>query len=243
MAAVGRVCQPSSVSLEDLAADAAALVPATGRAILGVAGVPGAGKTTFAEALVAALVKSHVPGFVAHVPMDGYHLADVQLERLGLRNRKGAPETFDAEGYAALLARLKADVNRDVYAPGFERTIEQPIAGAMVVPAGTRLVVTEGNYLLLDEPRWREARSHLDAVWWVETEETLRASRLVDRHVESGKSPDDAAAWIASVDEQNAALIRRGRHAAHRIILNETGTFRGQARHDTVALASEFGEA
>lgn len=213
------------MSLEDLAADAAALVPATGRAILGIAGVPGAGKTTFAEALVAAFVASQGAGFVAHVPMDGYHLADVQLERLGLRDRKGAPETFDAEGYAALLARLKADVDRDVYAPGFERTIEQPIAGAMVVPAGVRLVVTEGNYLLLDEPRWREARSHMEAVWWVETEETLRASRLVDRHVESGKSPEHAASWIASVDEQNAALIRPGRATADRVVLNAAGGF------------------
>eukprot|EP00918_Siedleckia_nematoides_P003051 GHVU01006921.1.p3 GENE.GHVU01006921.1~~GHVU01006921.1.p3 ORF type:complete len:162 (-),score=33.73 GHVU01006921.1:1801-2286(-) len=157
--------------------------------------------------------------------MDGFHLADVQLDRLELRSRKGAPETFDAEGYAALLARLRVDVDRDVYAPGFERTIEQPIAGATVVPAGVRLVVTEGNYLLLDEPRWREARSHMEAVWWVETEETLRASRLVDRHVESGKSPDDAAAWIASVDEQNAALILPGRESADLVVINAAGGF------------------
>lgn len=210
------------MSLADLAAAAADLVPDEGRALLGIAGVPGAGKSTLADALVAHLAAERGPGFVAHVPMDGYHLADVQLERLGLRDRKGAPSTFDAEGYAALLRRLHEDTGRDVYAPGFERTLEQPIAGAVVVPAGTRLVVTEGNYLLLDEPRWREARDTLDAVWWVETEESLRMDRLVDRHVESGKEPDAAVAWIESVDEGNASLVRPGRLLADRVVVNGT---------------------
>lgn len=208
------------MSMTELAALAAALVPPAGRALLGVAGVPGAGKSTFAEALTAELARRHGPGWVAHVPMDGYHLADVQLDRLGLRARKGAPETFDAEGYAALLLRLRTDTARDVYAPGFERTLEQPVAGAVLVPAGARLVVTEGSYLLLDGPRWREARECLDAVWWVETEETLRTERLLTRHVESGKEVEAARAWVAAVDERNATLVRAGRERADRVVVN-----------------------
>ncbi|MBM6405270.1 nucleoside/nucleotide kinase family protein [Phycicoccus sp. CSK15P-2] len=214
------------MSLADLASAAADLVPPDGRALLGIAGVPGAGKSTLAEALVTELAGRYGPGFVAHVPMDGYHLADVQLDRLGLRDRKGVPETFDAEGYAALLGRLREDTARDVYAPGFERELEQPLAGAMVVPAGTRLVVTEGNYLLLDEPRWHETRARLDAVWWVETEETVRMDRLVARHVESGKEQDAAVAWIGAVDEGNADLVRPGRAVADLVVVNGTDGWR-----------------
>jgi pantothenate kinase len=207
------------VSLDQLLAAALGLVPDGGRAVLGIVGVPGAGKTTLAEAVVARVADQRGAGFVAHVPMDGFHLADVQLERLGLRDRKGAPETFDATGYAALLRRLHTDTGRPVYAPGFERTLEQPIAGAMVVPPSARLVVTEGNYLLLSDPDWREARSAVDAVWWVDTDDATRLERLIARHVEFGKAPDVAAAWVASVDEKNTELIRTRSDAPDRVVV------------------------
>lgn len=193
-----------------------------GRALLGVAGVPGAGKSTLAEALVAELARRHGDGWVAQVPMDGYHLADVQLERLGLRDRKGAPATFDALGYAALLRRLREDPERDVYAPGFERVLEQPIAGAVVVRGGTRLVVTEGNYLLL-EGDWREARDALDAVWFVDGDDEVRRRRLLARHVEFGKTAEEAAAWVAAVDDRNAELVRERAGAADRVVLVTDG--------------------
>lgn len=205
--------------LDGLVDLAVGLVPVSGgRAVLGVCGVPGAGKSTLAEALVAEVARRHGLGFVAHVPMDGYHLADVQLERLGLRDRKGAPETFDALGYAALLRRLREDVGRDVFAPGFERSLEQPLAGAMVVPGGTRLVVTEGNYLLLDRPEWQEARAGLDATWFVDVDDGVRLARLLARHVEFGKDPADAAAWVAAVDEPNAQVVRAGRERADLVV-------------------------
>jgi pantothenate kinase len=184
------------------------LLPASGRALLGIAGLPGAGKTTLAEALNAGLAERWGPEAVAHVPMDGFHLADVQLDRLGLRHVKGAPATFDAEGYAALLARLRVPTPETVYAPGFERVLEQPVAAAVAVPPSARLVVTEGNYLLLDEPRWAAARAALDEVWLVEADDGTRVRRLVERHVEFGKAPDEAAAWVDRSDEANAALIR-----------------------------------
>jgi pantothenate kinase len=172
------------------------LLAAVGRpALLGVCGAPGSGKTTLAAALGEPVVG-----------MDGFHLADVELERRGLRERKGAPETFDAWGYAALLARLREREDRIVMAPGFERGLEQPIAAAIAIPR-SELVVTEGNYLLLDRPEWRAVHMQLDQVWHVVTEEGLRLDRLVARHVEFGKSPAAARAWVARVDQPNAVLI------------------------------------
>jgi pantothenate kinase len=194
-----------------------------GRAVLGITGAPGAGKTTLVERLLAELAGRPPEGcpagdWVAHVPMDGYHLADVQLDRLGLRHRKGAPETFDAAGYAALLERVRTDLDQTVYAPGFERDLEQPIAAALAVPASARLVVTEGNYLLLDEPSWRRVRAAMDEVWYCDLDDRTRLERLVARHVEFGKEPDAAARWVARVDQANADLVAATRARADLVV-------------------------
>jgi pantothenate kinase len=208
----------------ELVARARGLAGPGRRAVLGIVGSPGAGKSTLAEALLAALRADPPAGagadWVAHVPMDGYHLADVELERLGLRQAKGAPDTFDAGGYVALLARLQAADPADtvVYAPAFERTLEQPLAGAIPVPATARLVVTEGNYLLLDTGRWPAVRPLLDEVWFCALRDDVRLHRLHARHVTFGKAPDEAVAWVAAVDEPNAALIEATRDRADLLI-------------------------
>jgi pantothenate kinase len=206
--------------LDALVAAAVDLVGERRRVVLGIAGAPGAGKSTLAEALVDGIARVQGPDWVAHVPMDGFHLADVQLDRLGARGRKGAPDTFDAEGYAALLRRLVDEPESWVYAPGFERTLEQPIAAAMVVPPAARVVVTEGNYLLLPEPRWQRARAALAEVWFVTGDDELRRSRLVERHVAFGKEPDAAVTWVERTDEANAALIAASADSADRVVLN-----------------------
>jgi pantothenate kinase len=188
------------------------LVRGPGRAILGLTGAPAAGKTTLAEDLLAALAPTPPPGldagtWVGHVPMDGFHLADVELDRLGRRDRKGAPDTFDVAGYAAMLRRLRADADDIVYAPGFERTLEQPIAGAIPLHRTARLVLTEGNYLLLHDPAWRAVRALLDEVWFVDIDDEPRLRRLVDRHVAFGKTPAAAYDWATGTDQRNADLI------------------------------------
>jgi pantothenate kinase len=184
-----------------------------GRALLGIAGPPGSGKSTLAERVVTAVGPA-----AAWVPMDGFHLADAALDRLGLRTRKGAPETFDGWGYLALLRRLAAETDHPVWAPGFERTLEQPVAGSIPVDPGVRLVVTEGNYLLLDRPPWPQVRSALSEVWYVDADPVVRRERLLARHVEFGKSPAEATAWMAAVDEPNARLVERGRDAADLVV-------------------------
>jgi len=186
------------------------------RRIVGVAGAPGSGKSTFARAYVDQVGGGRARA--ALVPMDGFHLADVSLRALGLLSRKGAPETFDAWGYAALLHRLRQRPPETVYAPGFERSLEQPLAAAIAVPPVADLVVTEGNYLLLDRPEWRAVRGELDEVWFVVTDDALRVPRLVERHVEFGKAPADARAWVDEVDQPNAVLVAATASRADRVL-------------------------
>ncbi|MFI7383341.1 nucleoside/nucleotide kinase family protein [Streptomyces sp. NPDC049813] len=209
--------------VDELAARARSLAtPGGPRRVLGVAGPPGAGKSTLARRLVAAL-----DGLAALVPMDGFHLADAELARLGRADRKGAPDTFDAYGYAALLARLRAPRHpgETVYAPAFERELEQPVAGSLPVPPDVPLVVTEGNYLLLDEEPWSTAvRPLLDAVWWVAVDDRLRVERLTARHVAFGKSPAAARAWVRRSDEANARRVASGRQRADLVVDLDTGT-------------------
>ncbi|MFF1301431.1 nucleoside/nucleotide kinase family protein [Streptomyces sp. NPDC058307] len=206
------------LTFDDLVTRARSLAEHGGRAVLGISGSPGAGKTTLAEHLVRALNGSGEP-WVAHVPMDGFHLADVELDRLGLRDRKGAPETFDAAGYAALLRRLREEPDGDVvYAPGFERVLEQPIAGAIPVPPTARLVVTEGNYLLLGTGAWARVRPALDEVWFCALDEDERVRRLVARHEEFGKSHEDAVAWVERSDQRNAELVAGTRERADLVV-------------------------
>jgi len=202
-----------------LARDAIALVGES-RAILGIAGSPGAGKSTLVDLLLERIGAAKGADWVAHVPMDGFHLADVQLDRIGARGRKGAPDTFDAAGYAHLLERMKREVDEPVYVPAFDRTQEQPLAAALVVPPSVRLVVTEGNYLLLDRPHWARARRAMDAVWFVASDESERIDRLVARHVEFGKTPREARAWVATTDQRNSELVARTAGKADRVIVN-----------------------
>ena len=203
-------------TLDELVEAAMALVVLGERRILGLTGAPGAGKSTVAEQLVAALG----PDVAVLVPMDGFHLANDVLIDLGRRDRKGAHDTFDDGGYARLIETLRAQRPGDpvVYAPRFRREIEESIGSSIPVPATVPLVVTEGNYLLLDSDAWPAARSRIDEVWFLAPDTDVRHGRLLRRHEAYGKSPEDAASWALGPDERNAQLIESTAVRADRIV-------------------------
>ncbi len=181
------------------------------RRLLGIVGPPGAGKSTLSVALVEGLA-----GRAVLVPMDGFHLDDAVLADLGRSERKGAPDTFDAAGYVHLLRRLRAQ-DDVVYAPVFRREQEQAVAGALSVPPGVPLVVTEGNYLLGDGA-FRAVRDLLDETWFLELDPGLRRRRLVARHVRNGRTPRAAERWVAASDDRNAALVDATRGRADLVV-------------------------
>jgi pantothenate kinase len=184
--------------------------------VVGIVGEPGAGKSTLAAALVGALDDAGV--LAVGVPMDGYHLTNAELARRGLADRKGARETFDADAFADLLARIRSDEHGEVRAAAYDRAVEERVVDAIVVAPEVPVVVTEGNYLLVDEGPWRRVRGLLDEAWYVETDPSIRLTRLVARHEEFGKSPERARDWVATVDEPNAALIRSTRQRADLVV-------------------------
>jgi pantothenate kinase len=196
---------------------ARALAASTPRAILGIAGAPGSGKSTLARRIA-----DEVGDAARLVPMDGFHLAGAELHRLGRQDRKGAVDTFDVAGYVALLRRLRDPVEEVVYGPEFRREIEEPIAGAIAVPRATRLVVTEGNYLLVDDGPWGAVRGLLDETWFVAPDDGVRIERLIARHVAHGRAPEAARAWTLGTDQRNAEMVALTRGRADVVVMLES---------------------
>lgn len=184
---------------------------ATGRTLLGLAGPPAAGKSTLAQYLVAEIVRLEGPGAAAYLPLDGFHLANAQLDRLGLRARKGAPATFDAAGYLALLRRVGEERFHEIYVPDFDRALDEPVAARHVVHPHTRLVVTEGNYLGAVDGPWSAVRSLLRELWYVEADDEVRHSRLLARHTAGGGTAAAAAHRIAENDGPNGEFVKGSR--------------------------------
>lgn len=176
----------------------------SGRVLIGISGVPGVGKSTAARLLQQRLAEQSIGAVV--VPMDGFHLAQSALAELGRADRKGAPDTFDADGYVALLRRLRTSI-RDVWAPAFDRDLEEAIAGSIRVGAEIDVVITEGNYLLLPDAPWSEVTTLLDLTVHLTEDEEVRRRRLHARHVAHGRTPEQASAWMEQVDDPNAALV------------------------------------
>jgi pantothenate kinase len=193
------------------------------RRILGIAGAPGAGKSTLAQILVEALDDG-----AALVGLDGFHLKDSELHRLSRHSRKGAADTFDAAGYLNLLRRLRDRTDAVVYAPTFDRTLEESIGSAVPVTPDIPLIITEGNYLLLEGGEWGKVRPLLDACWFVDPGEEPRLARLVARHMQYGRSAAEARERSYGSDQTNADLITGSRHRADLIIRLAT-------RHDLVS--------
>jgi pantothenate kinase len=204
------------VRFDDLVARAERLAATGRRSLLGICGAPGAGKSTLAARIVEALGDRAVL-----VGMDGFHLAQRELNRLGRAERKGAPDTFDAAGYVALLDRLRRHDPDTVYAPEFRREIEEPIACAVPVPPSTPLVVTEGNYLLLADSPWDRVRPLLDDVWFLAPDEPIRIARLVARHEAFGRSAGQARDRALGSDQANAIRVNATSGRADLVIAEE----------------------
>ena len=186
------------------------MLKAGSRKIIGLVGPPGAGKSTVGLAL-----REAFRDISQIVPMDGFHLANVELARLGRAGRKGAPDTFDSAGYVDLLKRLRSQsADEIIYAPEFRREIEEPIAGAIPIFPETQLLITEGNYLLLNDGHWKKVPSYLDEIWYVEVDDALRIERLAGRHEQFGRSREEAVAWVNNTDEPNARVIETGKARA-----------------------------
>jgi pantothenate kinase len=182
--------------------------------IVGIVGAPGAGKSTIAAELVKLLAAS------ALLPMDGYHFSQQQLIELGRRERMGAPDTFDVDALATTLRELR-EAQSVVVAPAFDRTIEEPVAGAISIHARSiATVVVEGNYLLLESDGWEQLAPLLDVSFFVELNHDIRVERLVARHERFGKEPAAARAWALGTDEANAVAVEAtAPRADHRIRL------------------------
>jgi pantothenate kinase len=186
------------------------------RTIIGIVGKPGAGKSTLSTFLNENLAKE----CVALVPMDGFHLSNAQLAKLGRSDRKGAPDTFDSFGFGALLERISNSMFEDIYFPVFHREIEESIAAEGVIKADTRLIITEGNYLLHHEGGWANVSANLTESWYVEVVDTLRLDRLVERHHLFGKDRLAAYDWAHGTDERNAQLVESTRSRADFLVVN-----------------------
>ncbi|MFE3997190.1 nucleoside/nucleotide kinase family protein [Nocardioides sp. YIM B13467] len=184
------------------------------RFVLGIVGPPGAGKSTLAERLRDVLNESGNVAVVA--PMDGFHRSNAELDSMGARGRKGEPDTFDAEGYVAALRRVRERQGR-VEWPTFSRVTDEPVPGGVVIEAEP-IVITEGNYLLLDEGPWKDVRGLLDEVWFVDVPDAVLVPRLLERFLAGGRSREEAEAKIAESDLRNAALVRATRDRADLVL-------------------------
>ena len=202
------------LSLADTQQRIAALLATGQRKVLGIVAPPGAGKSTLAQALQVQNASQS-----QYLPMDGFHLAQAELERLGRAQRKGAPDTFDSAGFIALLQRIRQHpAGETVYAPDFNRNLEEPIAGAIPIAHDIPLVITEGNYLLLEDDGWAGVRTLLDEVWYLDIDPLVRQERLLARHMQFGRAREEALQWMAQTDEPNARRIEASRHRADGVI-------------------------
>lgn len=205
--------RPPITDFAELCDRAVSLASQSGRSLLGITGPPGAGKSTLAQAIV-----ERIGDTARLVGMDGFHLAQSRLAALGRLDRKGAIDTFDADGFLILLRRLRAGGDETVYAPLFRRDLDEPIAGALAIEPAVPLVVVEGNYLLVSDRPWGQLRALLDEVWYCECDESTRMADLIARHRLYGKPEDEARRWALGPDQTNAELIATTRLLADAVV-------------------------
>jgi pantothenate kinase len=189
-----------------------------GRYLLGLAGSPASGKSTFSAQLVASLNKTCGRENAIVVPMDGYHYSNEELDEKGLKPLKGIPATFDASGFVDLIRKLKSENSKSVFAPLFDRSIEASIHNGIEVRPDHEIIVSEGNYLLLNEHPWKELRELFDAIWFIDSTVDVLIPRLTARHKEGGRNDEETKIKMESTDLPNARLIESTKARADRVI-------------------------
>jgi pantothenate kinase len=188
------------------------------RYLLGLVGAPAAGKSTFSAQLVDAVNKQLGHEVAVVVPMDGYHYSNEELDRRDLRPLKGIPATFDAQSFIDLIKKLKIESKQSVFCPLFDRSIEASIEDGIEIKPEHQIIVSEGNYLLLDETPWSELRNLFDEIWFIDSTIETLMPRLLARHKAGGRNEEETLAKIESTDLPNAKLIDSTKPRAHRVI-------------------------
>jgi pantothenate kinase len=184
------------------------------RILIGITGCPGAGKSTFA-----ATVAKQLSGAAIVLPMDGFHYTNARLDELDLRNRKGAPDTYDVPAFVNVLSSIRSPF-KSVFAPIYSRVLHEPKPHAIEIKPSHRFVLVEGNYLLVDSPPWNEVAGLLDETWFLDVSQDVAADRLLRRHLSVGRSLEEARGKVLSVDMPNGKIVLETRIRADRVIDN-----------------------
>ena len=188
------------------------------RVAIGLAGGPGTGKSTIAAELVTVLDATH-PGIAALVPMDGFHIKHAKLEAMGQVDYKGAPHTFEGAQFVNFLHHLKT-ASEPVSGPGYSRKIEDTVDDAFTVQAEARILIVEGNYLLLTEGPWAGVKPLLDYAVFIDVPRELVKARLLKRHAEEGLFTEERnRAHIERNDLPNYDLVVRSQDRADVVIV------------------------
>jgi pantothenate kinase len=180
-----------------------------GRYFLGITGCPAAGKSMLAKNLTDEINFRTGDDLAAVVPMDGFHLPNNALKERGLTKVKGMPETFDADSFVELINQLHEFPDRSIMCPAYDRKIHDPVKNSITIQPGNRLIIVEGNYLLLNRSPWNIIRTKMNEVWYIDTPLNTVKERLFDRHIAGGSSRKEAERKVESVDLPNAELIRK----------------------------------
>ena len=188
------------------------------RFVLAITGVPGAGKSTLADLLMENINRVLKEESAIVIPMDGYHYHNDILIEKGLLSLKGIPQTFDSQRFVTLIKDIASEKIEKLYCPSYDRRLHNPVERSIVIEKKHKIIIVEGNYLLLDTYPWNELANFFDESWFIETPLTTTKERLISRHVLTGRSFEEALSKISSTDAPNAELIIQTRLRATNVI-------------------------